>query len=624
MELKSAAGFNGVKLVGLDTYFSLFFLQSKADFPVDPNMLPVTASPISDQSLATTAPGSRSTQSSPSACDSLEAASPTLSRTASKSYPIPQEVPAASVASHSLSADSVVTSVAESGNNKLASSGKRLARQESFNASDGPPEISLSKSSSVASDLRVASVHGATEGTSTMLKASENAESGSNGRTVSRGILRGRKSTDNEEVLEEWADLEEGEGLGDNSPTVGKTSTAELEAPVPKKSIFGLRRSRSNLRMFANKGDSSASELDGGKRRGSDSSSLFDIRPTPTTSSSNSSLQHPPPQGSSTYPSSSPQPNALSQSVSSAQNPNVAGRIGGWFSSILQTSASSTHLPLSRDASAPDSLSYSLHSSPRAIPSDSPSSITNNKSSNSAKKPSSSALNIGARLGPLDRMLDKAVQYFLDTDSTADKCEEDIWVLGVRHAGYTPSSIAEQKGEGSDKRSITTIDEKKKKGKGLNFGANRKGRTNSIDSVRGIEAGRRFSTASQTPSSPSRHAPSPSISPVTTPTLTPRTSFQLPPQPITHGWPLLFYQDFYSRIALTYRVGFPPIPCSPSSAGGVHAVMNTLSLSMGRGGGRTNEGLSSDTGWGCMLRTGQSLLANALITVHLGRGELAV
>ncbi|KAJ2925397.1 hypothetical protein H1R20_g11678, partial [Candolleomyces eurysporus] len=89
-------------------------------------------------------------------------------------------------------------------------------------------------------------------------------------------------------------------------------------------------------------------------------------------------------------------------------------------------------------------------------------------------------------------------------------------------------------------------------------------------------------------------------------------------------WPQEFYSDFGSLIWLTYRSNFPsplkdekledlPDIKSGQFDGGTKIPSTKPRWKSGE------TGLSSDSGLGCMIRTGQSLLANALIHVQLGR-----
>ncbi len=89
-----------------------------------------------------------------------------------------------------------------------------------------------------------------------------------------------------------------------------------------------------------------------------------------------------------------------------------------------------------------------------------------------------------------------------------------------------------------------------------------------------------------------------------------------PQEHIEHGWPEDFLDDFESRVFFTYRTHFPAIqelsdPISPKATSS-SLRLRRQSISIG--------GFTSDTGWGCMIRSGQSLLANTLVMLHLGRG----
>lgn len=82
------------------------------------------------------------------------------------------------------------------------------------------------------------------------------------------------------------------------------------------------------------------------------------------------------------------------------------------------------------------------------------------------------------------------------------------------------------------------------------------------------------------------------------------------------AWPPEFLDDFESRIWMTYRSNFPNIRRSedPNASASMTFAVRLRSQLVDQG------GFTSDTGWGCMIRSGQCLLANALVTLRLGRG----
>lgn len=83
------------------------------------------------------------------------------------------------------------------------------------------------------------------------------------------------------------------------------------------------------------------------------------------------------------------------------------------------------------------------------------------------------------------------------------------------------------------------------------------------------------------------------------------------------GWPPSFLDDFESRIWMTYRSEFDPIPRSRNPK-----ALAALSFSMRIKTQLSDQaGFASDSGWGCMIRSGQSLLANAMAIQRLGRGS---
>ncbi|KAG5984857.1 hypothetical protein E4U55_002936 [Claviceps digitariae] len=81
------------------------------------------------------------------------------------------------------------------------------------------------------------------------------------------------------------------------------------------------------------------------------------------------------------------------------------------------------------------------------------------------------------------------------------------------------------------------------------------------------------------------------------------------------SWPSAFLQDFDARFWMTYRSNFTMIAksASPAAAAALSLPMRVRSQLV------DEAGYTSDSGWGCMIRSGQSLLCNAMAILNLGR-----
>ncbi|WVQ76314.1 hypothetical protein IAR50_005979 [Cryptococcus sp. DSM 104548] len=252
------------------------------------------------------------------------------------------------------------------------------------------------------------------------------------------------------------------------------------------------------------------------------------------------------------------------------------------------------------------------------------------------------------------------VRHLLDSEAQPDKCMDTIWMRGVGHPGYRPKTPdlassplpSVEGGQEEGRRSSLSMNRPSPTGlrpsswrrnasisQGVPIQANQstppnKGFTNLFNSSS-------LSLAMPMGSSPSKEKDGPD------------SPNKKKPGKEVIQWPEQFYDDFRGTVWCTYRSQYAPIlalspnllipspeayyasfssPLDATSASAPPSPQQTptqnasFQAQQAPGGwwGKEERGLTSDAGWGCMLRTGQSLLVNAIVHIHLGRDWRAI
>ncbi|KAG8733088.1 Cysteine protease atg4 [Ceratobasidium sp. 423] len=262
---------------------------------------------------------------------------------------------------------------------------------------------------------------------------------------------------------------------------------------------------------------------------------------------------------------------AVVSSPSSVRLGDISTRLSGWFSHLT---GSTTDL----------GLTSTLGSAAAIVPA----------SPKRAQPRTDGPISSVAR--PIKGGMDKVMRYLTDSDATPDGCTDPIWLLGVLHAGFEPPDPSASPPPPTSPH-----------------------RRDSTESSLHVQLHRK----NRNPPGAFTHHQNPSLQSI--------SSFTIEsggPSKYAYAWPAVFYEDFTSLIWLTYRSHYSPIrdtslealaPLGPCDQEMVPTAPMSASPRRWNWPGSAEKSWTSDAGWGCMLRTGQSLLANALIHLHLGR-----